>query len=231
MTDINTATETQLKGIPGIDEVTVSKILAFREENEVFVNKEELRKAEVPQHIYDRVKDHLECRPVEVEQTSRKTHRRRNHDDIEAREKKNKCKYHVGHIVAKANGGADHPDNYIPLPADTNMKLQHRYDDLMFAFAGKEQTADAVRISRKLNGYSETVQEAENRRQKAEKELKEEYPKVTQARQRALRAIREARLETDAGPDFPAELDLEKARVDQEYCEFVIGIWNELGEV
>ena len=74
MIDLNSATKTQLKAIPGIGEVTASKILAFREENEVYVNKEELLKAGVQQHTYDRVKNELTvCRPVEVKQMSRKT--------------------------------------------------------------------------------------------------------------------------------------------------------------
>ena len=231
MIDLNTANETQLKTIPDIDEATASKILAFREENEVFVDKEELRKAGVSQDIYDRIKDQLECRLVKVEQMSRQTYRRRNLDDIEARERENNCKYHVGHIVAEANGGANHAGNYFLLPADTNIKLQHRHDDLMFVLARKEQTADAVRVSRKATGYGETVQEAEQRRQKAKEQLQEEYPKVTLARKRALKATREARLETDGTADYPAELNLERVRVDQEYCEYVIEIWNELAEV
>ena len=162
MIDLNSATKTQLKAIPGVGEVTASKILDFREENAVFVNKEELLKAGVQQHIYDRVKNELTvCRPVEVKQMRQETYRRQKQNDIEAQEKKNNCKYHVGHIVARANGGANHPDNYFLLPADTNMKLQHRHDDLMFVLAGKEQTAKDVRISRKATGYGETVQEAE----------------------------------------------------------------------
>lgn len=120
--------------------------------------------------------------------------------------------------MAEANGGANHPDNYIPLPADTNMKLQHRRDDLMFAFAGEEQTADAVRASRKATGYGETVQEAEQRRQKALKQLQPAYSRSEQDY-------------PDGTADYPAELNLERVQVDQGYCEYVIEIWNELAEV
>ena len=219
MIDLNTATKTQLKAIPGIGEATASKILDFREHNAVFVNKEELLKAEVQQHIYDRVKDELTvCRPVGVEQKKRQTYRRQNRGDIEARERKNNCKYHVGHIVAEANGGANHPDNYFLLPADTNMKLQHKHDDLMFVLAGKERTAKAVRMSRKATGYGETVQEAEQRRQKASREFQPAYSRSGQDY-------------PDGTADYPVELDLERVQVDQGYCEYVIGIWNELAGI
>ena len=73
MVDLNSATKTQLKAIPGIGEATASKILDFREENEVYVNKEEVLKAGVQQYFYDRVRNELTvCRPVEVEQKIRK---------------------------------------------------------------------------------------------------------------------------------------------------------------
>ena len=135
--------------------------------------------------------------------------------------------------MAKANGGANHPDNYFLLPADTNVKLQHRHDDLMFVLAGKERTAKAVHISRKVTGYRETVQEAEQRRQTAEGELHKKVREATSSRQKALEATKGAiaRLTTDSDADYPAELDLERVRVDQGYCEYVIGIWNGLAGV
>ena len=120
--------------------------------------------------------------------------------------------------MAGANGGANHPDNYFLLPADTNMKLQHRHDDLMFMLAGKEQTAKAVRMSRKATGYGETVQEAEERRQKALREFQPAYSRSGQDY-------------PDGTADYPVQLDLERVRVDQGYCEYVIGIWNGLAGV
>ena len=64
--------------------------------------------------------------------------------------------------------------------------------------------------------------------------LREEYPKgVTPSRKKALEATKDAiaRLETDSDAVYPVELDLERARVDQNYCEYVIKIWNRLAGV
>lgn len=215
MVDLNSATKAQLMGVRGIGEVTASKILSFRQENAVFVNIEELKKAGVPLATYHRVKDSLVCMPVKAEKVTRQTYRRQNKDDIEDLEYETNCKLHVGHIVAENNRGAHHPDNYFLLPADINMKLQDKHDDAMFALVGKERTANAVRQSRIANGYSFTVQEAEECRKKALQDWKTAY-------------LVPGMDFPDGTEDFPAELDLEKASTHQGYCEFVIDIWNRL---
>lgn len=52
------------------------------------------------------------------------------------------------HIIAKANGGTDHPDNVIPaLDASLNRSLGRRGDHIMAAIAGLRQTVKAVRAS------------------------------------------------------------------------------------
>ena len=211
-----------------------SKIFSFREKNGVFVNKEELLKAGVPQDVYMKIKDQLECNRLEMPQMTTTQYRTENLATIRALEEKSGCNFHVGHIVAKANGGANHPHNYIPLPADTNMKLQHRHDDLMFVLAGKERMDKAILISRMMNGFHLTVEEGEQQRLVAKKQLQDQL-ELKKSRQNALKEAKRAKEllqdETDAGPDYPAELDLKKAQVDQGYCEYVIGIWNELAEV
>jgi len=215
--DLNNATKAQLMRVQGIGKVRASKILSFRQENGAYVNKEELKKAGVPPATYDRIKDSLVCTRDEdlVEKVTRRTYRRRNKDYIEDLEDERNCKMHVGHIVAETNGGAHHPDNYLLLPADINVKLQHRHDDVMFALAGKEQTANAVRESRVANGYNVTVQEAEERRQVALKDWKTAY-------------LAPGMDFPDGTADYPVELDVERARTHQDYCEFVIDIWNGL---
>jgi len=215
MADLNCATRAQLMEVPGIDAASASKILNFRRENAVFVTKEELLKAGIPSSTYYHVRRYFVCRPVEAEKVTRQTYRRQNKDYIEDLEDERDCKMHVGHIVAETNGGAHHPDNYLLLPADINVKLRHRHDDVMFALAGKEQTANAVRESRVANGYNLTVQEAEERRQAAMKDWRTAY-------------LAPGMDFPDGTADYPVELDVERARTHQDYCEFVIDIWNGL---
>ena len=223
--------------LTSIKEITMelaSKILSFREKNGVFVNNKELLKVGVPPDVYDKIKDQFVCDLLKMPLMDTAQYRKQNLGTILGLEESHKCKIHVGHIVARANGGANHPDNYFLLPADTNMKLQHRHDDLMFMLAGKKLTADAVLISRKINGYPLTVEDAEQRRLEAIEQIQGRLD-LKKPRQKALKEAERAKEllkdETDAGSDYPAELDLEKARVDQGYCEYLIGIWNELAEV
>jgi len=223
--------------LTSIKEITMelaSKIFSFREKNGVFVNNKELLKAGVPPNVYDEIKHLFVCNLPEMSQMDTTEYRKLNLDTILGLEERHKCKFHVGHIVAHKNGGSKHPDNYDLLPGITNMKLQHRHDDLMFMLAGKERTAKAVLISRMMNGYPLTVEEAEQHRLEAIKQL-EGQMELKKSRQKALKEAKRAKEllkdETDAGLDYPAELDLEKARVDQGYCEYLIGIWNELAEV
>mgnify|MGYP006149359781 CR=1 FL=1 len=60
---------------------------------------------------------------------------------------------HVLHIIAKANGGADHPDNYFVGNGKMNLALGHRNDHVMAWMVGKLQTIEAVKISKKLRNY------------------------------------------------------------------------------
>ena len=86
---------------------------------------------------------------------------------------------------------------------------------MMFALAGKAQTANAVRESRIATGYSLTVQEAEELRQNALGDWRTAY-------------LARGTDFPDGTADYPAELDPERARINQGYCEFAIDIWNGL---
>jgi len=61
----------------------------------------------------------------------------------------------VCHIIASANGGADHPDNYVVLGREFNRCIGARYDHLMCYIAGKEKCQKAVEASmRRYEGPS-----------------------------------------------------------------------------
>ena len=55
---------------------------------------------------------------------------------------------HVAHVVSRANGGADHPFNYVPLDAALNMSLGARNDDVMCELVGPKRCRIARQVSR-----------------------------------------------------------------------------------
>ena len=61
---------------------------------------------------------------------------------------------HVGHIIAKTNGGADHQDNYYPISAWINVSVGNRDDSFLAMVAGLEATRKAVAVSKRLRGYN-----------------------------------------------------------------------------
>jgi hypothetical protein len=58
----------------------------------------------------------------------------------------------VAHLIARANGGADHRDNYIVASRSLNQSLGNRNDEYLAEVAGLEQTKKAVAVSR-TTGY------------------------------------------------------------------------------
>ena len=70
--------------------------------------------------------------------------------ELSNRREKNLC-----HIIAKANGGADHPLNYIMGDAAMNHKNAQFNDAYYVGLVGKKAGAAAVAISRELGEYSE----------------------------------------------------------------------------
>jgi len=60
----------------------------------------------------------------------------------------------VGHIISKANGGADHQDNYYTIGSHVNRAMGNRNDDLNCYFAGPAKCRKAVKISRLIGSYN-----------------------------------------------------------------------------
>ncbi len=60
---------------------------------------------------------------------------------------------HVGHILSRKYGGADHEDNYFILGDSLNMSLGSENNHVMAEMAGLEQTKKAVAVSRRT-GYT-----------------------------------------------------------------------------
>lgn len=56
---------------------------------------------------------------------------------------------HVCHIIATANGGADHPDNYTVFSKAYNSSTKHLHDDLTCFLVGLDKAKAAVEVSRK----------------------------------------------------------------------------------
>ena len=59
----------------------------------------------------------------------------------------------VCHIIARANGGADHEDNYMIEKSRLNRTLREKHDNVFARLAGLEQTKKAVAVSIRLCGY------------------------------------------------------------------------------
>ena len=62
--------------------------------------------------------------------------------------------YHVCHIIARDNGGADHVHNYIIETSRLNLTVGARNDAIFARLAGLEQTKKAVAASIRLCGYT-----------------------------------------------------------------------------
>jgi hypothetical protein len=135
----------------------------------------------------------------------------------------------VAHIVAKANGGANHRDNFIPMPHNINQALGHRRDDIMYAYAGAERTRKAVLISRRLGSSRETVDHAEQLRLEAKKDLEEllkEYGHDKSIAVPESAMVPGPNVGGARGDEDMVEKCLEKAREDPQYFLEIIKAWN-----
>ena len=149
---------------------------------------------------------------------TRETYRRHHRVKIERLEKQWGCPVDIGHIVAKANGGADDSLNYVPIPRHFNRSIGRRRDDLMFAYVGPEGTAEAVRVSRDC---TLTVPEAQSLGRRARQQLGEYWE--TDAP--------DSGYATDNPPEDEVAKALEKASHDLQTFEKIVKIWNKLNSV
>lgn len=60
----------------------------------------------------------------------------------------------VCHIIASANGGADHPDNYEACGAGWNRSIGNSYDHLNCYMAGLHKCEKAVAVSRNIGSHT-----------------------------------------------------------------------------
>ena len=148
------------------------------------------------------------------------TYRRQNKEEIKSLEELWGCPVDIGHIVAKANGGANDSRNYVPIPRHFNRSIGRRRDDLMFAYVGPNRTAEAVTVSQQHGDCALTVREAQSRGRRARQELAEYW-------------------ETDApdsgyatdNPEDEVAKALEKASHDLQTFKKIVEIWNKLNSV
>ena len=132
--DLNTASSGSLQEA-GLTAAEVEEIEQFKKDNAVFHTKVELK-----QHCgfssarYEQIKDRLTTHRLQDSPYNRKvrpTEYRRQRGDMSD-------DWDVGHIIARANRGADHSANYVPMSRAYNQELCHLHDGVIFAIYRKK---------------------------------------------------------------------------------------------
>jgi len=209
--DLNTASRQFLRDA-GLTDNEVRRIKKFIRDNAVFHSKTELKDhCNFSSQRYNEVQDKLTARRLQCSPYTQEVQTRKYRKDNEV-----KADWDVGHIIAHANGGANHPANYVPMARDYNRALQDRHDGVIFAHLSDERLREAVRASRVQSGCKLTFSEAKRRAQKVLKILD----------------IREATLlvkgfdKIDGGYD-ETEGSMETRLCDADYCEMLVREWDE----
>ena len=139
----------------------------------------------------------------------------------------------VGHIIARANRGADHSANYVPMSRDYNQKLKDLHDGVIFAHLSEKRVREAVRASRVQKVCPLTFNEALQKEHNAFRNMKElfkegkgkigegvyvvggvEYHKVPES----------SGIVEDSGGMEVRQVG-EDCLCDAEYCEWLIREW------
>ena len=209
--DLNTASRNRLLGA-GLTAGEVQKIKQFKIDNEVFHSKEELKKhCGFSRARYEEIKDQLTARRLQRSPYKWKVKPKDYREDRgDMRDD-----WDVGHIIARANRGADHPANYVPMDRAYNQKLKNLHDGVIFALLSKDRVKEAVRASRVQKQCPLTFSEALRKRKNAShniKLLKEGKGKVAQSTH-------------VVGGMEDREVD-EACLCDAEFCEWLIREWN-----
>lgn len=159
--DLNTASRQFLLDA-GLTDDEVSIIEPFIWDNAVFHSKTELKDhCNFSSQRYNEVEGKLTARRLPYSPYYQVVQTRKYRED-----NKVKADWDVGHIIARANGGADHPANYVLMARDYNRSLQDRHDGVIFAHLSDERLREAVRASRVQSGCKLTFSEAKRRAQK-----------------------------------------------------------------
>ena len=152
---LNTASGDMLLGA-GLTAAEVDKIEQFRADNAVFHCKEELKEhCGFSDARYNQIQDQLTADRLQRSPYKRivksKEYRRKHNmrDD-----------WDVGHIIARAKQGADHPANYVPMSRAYNRDLRHLHDGVIFAHLTEDRVKEAVRASRVQTQCQLTFSEA-----------------------------------------------------------------------
>ena len=216
--DLNTASRNRLLGA-GLTDGEVQKIKKFRADNAVFHSTEELKKhCGFSRARYEKIKDKLKVRRLRhspYKQIVKPKDYRQDRGDM-------RDDWDVGHIIARANRGADHSANYVPMDRAYNHKIRDIHDGVIFAHLKEDRVREAVRASRVQTRCPLTFNEALQKKRDALNDFQE------------LKLFKEGRgrVAEDSGVESRevahAVCGTEACLCDPEYCERLISEWIEL---
>ena len=215
--DLNTASRNKLLQA-GLKAGEVQRIKKFRADNAVFHSKEELQEhCGFSSERYERIKDQLTARRLRrspykwrVKPKDYRQDRGDMRDD-----------WDVGHIIARANQGADHSANYVPMDRAYNQKLKNLHDGVIFAHLKEDRVREAVRASRVQTRCPLTFNEA----------LQKKHYALTNCQELELFKEGRDRVAEDSGVESRevahAVCGTEACLCDPEYCKRLIREWIE----
>ena len=210
--DLNTASRDILLWA-GLTAAEVKRIQRFRTNNAVFHSKAELKKhCGFSRARYKEISDQLTTHCLQDSPYNRKVEPRkyrRQRGDM-------RDDWDVGHIIARANAGADHSANYVPMSRAYNQKLRHLHDGVIFAHLSKKRVREAVHASRVQTQCPLTFNKALKMKRNALHNIKE------------LKLFKEGKgliAESSGGVEAPQFT--EACLCDAEYCEQLIREWEE----